>query len=83
MRLIVKKRIIDKVKIKDLCEQMGILSVNRMAAEEQLRIIQCAKFSQTSLVRAFQIKLLLLNKSIGSRLHYHKRDNELEMFLIP
>jgi len=29
MRLVVKKRIIDKVKIKDLCEQMGILSVNR------------------------------------------------------
>jgi len=48
MRLIVRKRVVDRVRIEELCERTGILSVNRMTAEEHLRIIWTAKLDQNS-----------------------------------
>ena len=43
MRLLQKKRLVDKMKIEDLCRKTGIPSINHMAAEEQIRIVWGAK----------------------------------------
>ena len=39
MRLLLKKKLVDRVRVEDLCIKTGIESINRMVAEEQIRIV--------------------------------------------
>jgi len=56
MRLILNKRVADKIRIEELCERTGITSVNRMVAEEHARIVWQAKNNpQSPLSELFQV----------------------------
>jgi len=48
MRLLLNKKIADKVRIEELCQKTTIMPINRMAAEEHIRIIRSATHDEKS-----------------------------------
>ena len=48
MRLILNKRLSDRMRVEDLCNESGFESINRMTAEEQIRIVWNARDNPNS-----------------------------------